>query len=472
MATLISFASCQKQGGGNVDANLQSTENSAFPSRYSSMEEIDKTAVLWSPNFTVSVSMFTYFFNSVYHNYVDAGTYGIDEKVSLKEQTYSGATTWFDQLARETSNNIQVKLFLAEEAVANGMTLPDDIYADIDKEIQTIGNNAAAQNTTTEANIKIYYGDVVNEATVRKCLELNALADKYNTEKLQPKYNFRSEDYDKQFEKSPKDYLAMSYMTYIIPAETGSDAVTEQFKSCKNSDEMEALIRSRIAKDYPDIKADEYDERIKELYVHRQYSSDNSEFSKWAYDDARKPYDVYTKTTNGITYVAMMLPALEEAYTEVLYKDHTIVRNAYAIAFFEMDYKDDANKAHEIAKSVYEQAKGGSDIVTLCNMYGGGSMSNIKLGDAPTAVENWIFDDARKVDEVGLIKVDGVGTYVIKMRKSGGETWQYLCALDMTDEIYEADLQYFNEKYTIGQNNEAVEKVTEIAGERDIPTLK
>lgn len=469
---LLSFASCTKQGGGNIDANPQGGEGSAFASRYSDMTELDITAVLWSENFSVSVSMFTYYFNSVYHNYVDAGTYGIDEKVSLKAQTYSGNTTWFDQLAHETSNNIQIKLFLAEEALAAGMTLPDEVYADIDKEIQVISNNAKAQNTTTEANIKIYYGDVVNEATIRKCLELNALADKFNTEKLQPKYNFKSEDYDKQFEKSPKDYLAMSYMTYIIPAETGSDEVTEQFKACKSADEMEALIRSRMATDYPKIKAEEYDERIKELYVHRQYGAQNSEFADWAYEDARKPYDVYTKTTNGITYVAMMLPALEEAYTEVLYRDRTIVHNVYAIAFLEMDYDKDAKKAHEIAQSVYDQAKGGSDIVTLCNMYGGGSMSNIMLGDAPEAVEKWIFDDARKKDELGIIKVDGVGTYVIKMRQDGGETWQYLCALDMTDEIYQADLQALNDKYNIGKNNAAVESVTEIAGERNIPTVK
>lgn len=431
------------------------------------MKEIDITAVLWSNNFSVSVSMFTYFFNSVYHNYVDAGTYGIDEKISLKEQAYSGSTTWFDQLARETSSNIQIKLFLAEEALAAGMALSDEDYADIDNEIRIIGNNAAAQNTSTEANIKIYYGDLVNEATVRKCLELNALADKYNTEKLQPKYNFKAEDYDKQFEKSPKSYLAMSYMTYIIPAETGNDDVTEQFKACKSDKEMEELIRSRMATDYPNIKAEEYKQRIKELYVHRQYSTEGSEFSDWAYDDARKPYDVYTKTTNGITYVAMMLPALEEAYTEVLYRDRTIVHNVYAIAFLEMDYDDDAEKALEIASSVYEQAKGGSDMLALCNMYGGGSMSNIMLGDAPAAVENWIFDEARKVDDIGIITVDGVGTYVIKMRVDGGETWQYLCALDLTDEIYEADLQTFSHKYPLGKNNDAVENITEIAGKRE-----
>ncbi len=468
-AILLAVPACTKKEGGELNTTVQTDRQSEFDSRYSDLKEIDSTSVLWSDNFSVSVSMFTYYFNCVYHNYVDAGSYDIDVAVSLKEQTYSGATTWFDYIASETSNNVQIKLFLAEEAVERGMTLSDEAYGEIDAEVTRIANNATAQNISTEANVKLYYGDVVNEATVRKCLELNALADKYNTEVLDPKYVFDSADYDERFEKDPKSYLAMSYMTYIIPAETGSEEVTAQFTAAADTDEMEALIRGRIATDYPDIKAEEYDECIEELYVYRQYWTENSEFATWAYDDARQAYDVYAKTyDNGITYLAMLLPAEDQTYSPVLYKDMTPVHNVYAIAFLEMDYEDDADKAHSVAESVYEKAKGGSDMISLCDTYSGGSMSNIMYGDAPTAVEEWIFDEARETDEVGLIKVEGVGSYVIKMRPDGGAAWQYRCALDMTDEIYETDIKTFSEKYPIGTNNGAVENVTEIAGERTI----
>ncbi len=468
-AILLAVPACTKQQGGELDTTVQNGSQSAFSSRYSDLDELDSTSVLWSDNFKVSVSMFTYFFNSVYHNYVEAGSYIIDETVSLKEQTYSDGTTWFDYIASETSNNVQIKLFLAEEALANGMTLADSVYEEIDAEITRINNNATAQNISIEANIKYYYGDVVNEATVRKCLELNALAEKYNTEVLDPKYVFDSADYDDCFANDSKSYLAVNYMTYIIPAETGSDEVTAQFAAAANTDEMEALIRQRIALDYPDINEEEYDERINELYVYRQYSSENSAFASWAYDDARQAYDVYTKTyESGITYVAMLLPAEDQTYSPVLYKDMTPVHNVYAIAFLEMDYSYNADDAHSAAESVYEQAKNGADIVSLCNAYSGGSMSNIMYGDAPTAVEEWIFDEARETGEIGLIKVEGVGSYVIQMRADGGAAWQYLCALDMTDEIYETDIMTFYERYPIGTNNGAVENVTEIAGERSI----
>lgn len=463
LSMLFLSASCaEKEGGGQIIGSGEEETKAEFTSKYADMAESNTLPVLSSENFKVSVSMFSYYFNCIYHNHVDSGETNIDPKTSLKEQTYSGTYSWFDYIIYETSDNVKIKLYLAEEAIDAGMTLSDEDYKKIDEEITKIDNNAKALGISTALNIKNYYSSSVDETSIRKCLELTALAEKYNKEVLDPKYIFTDEDYEEYFKKSPNDYLAMNYIQYLIPADKGNAEAEKQFAACKTAEEFTALIESRLATDYPDMKAEDYDKNIATLFTYNQYYSKDSTFAEWAYDAERKPYDVYVKTNdNGITYLAMMLPASNDTHSEVLYRDITPVHNVYAIAFLEDDYGD-AEKAKAQAEAVAENARGGSDMASLCTMYGGGSMSNITRGDAPTAVEEWIFDENRVADEVGTVTVEGVGTYVIKMRADGDLAWKYFCAVDMTNEIYNNDLTAFQAKHPIGVDNDAVAYVTEI----------
>ncbi len=461
----VSIASCAKEkapeGEGEGDAKV-------FASRYADLTEANNEAVLQSDNFTVSVSMFNYYYTCVLRNYVQncGDSVPFDKSQPLREQIYDSnqGASWFDYMAYQTSETVKIKLYLAEAALEEGIVLEDKDYEPIDKEINNIDATAQGEGVSTAMKIKTYYGETVDEAAIRKALELNALGGKYNTEVLDDKYNFSDESYDNYFEENKNYVLAFNYVSYQIPKDAeNTEAILQEFKSAADDSEFVEITKKYIFSHYPKVTEDNIDSALDALRVNGQYYSDESEFAIWAYDKDRKVYDVYSEVSDaGVTRIAMLLPGDGEAYTDVLYKDITPLHNISAVFLSEEQFAETGG-AMVMAEKVYELAMGNTEFSTVCTMYGGGNTSNIIRGSTPPAVEKWVFDEERTEGEIGIVEDEGFGVYVIKMRADGMEAWKYRCATTMANNTYSDDLDAFKKKYTVKENAEAAYKISEIS---------
>ena len=463
LSALISLASCSDKKD-----NTPAPAETKFVSRYADLTESDVEAVLQTDHFTVSVSMFNYYYTCVLRNYIKncGDSVPFDTSKPLREQIYDTEqnASWFDYMAYQTSETVKIKLYLAEAAFEEGMILEDKDYEPIDKEIGNIEATAKGEGISTLMKIKTYYGEKVDEAAMRKALEINALGGKYNTEVLDDKYNFSDESYNNYFEENKNYVLAFNYVSYQIPKDAeDTEAVLAEFKAAKDHDEFVEIIKKHIFSHFPKVNEENLEDAIDALHVNGQYYSDKSEFAKWAYSDERKVYDVYSEVSDaGVTRIAMLMPGDGEAYTDVLYKDITPLHNISAVFLSEEQFAETGG-AMVMAESVYKLAQGNTEFSTICTMYGGGNTSNIIRGSTPPAVEKWVFDEAREDGEIGIVEDKGFGVYVIKMRGDGMEAWKYRCATTMANKTYSDDIKAFEEKYSVKENATAAYKISEIS---------
>ena len=114
------------------------------------------TTALESENYTISSAMLTYYYNSVYQNFVSSygstlSSLGLDTTKSLKSQQMSGGNgTWYDYFMNTAQKNAKQLLVLCEAAKADGIELTDDQQAEIDETVKTMKSNAKSNNVSLD----------------------------------------------------------------------------------------------------------------------------------------------------------------------------------------------------------------------------------------------------------------------------------------------------------------------------------
>ena len=184
------------------------------------------TVSVSSENFKVDNAMMSYFFNSQYQNmasYLQQS--GVDTTKNLKEQMYSGTTSWFDYIMQElTVPQVKRILVLCEAAKAAGFELSDHDREHIDEAIEQLEASAEQAIQVQQGGTKLFYiramyGYGVNLKDIRKAMELNQLAAAYS-EHLTESFNFTEADFDKYIEdeENLKNLQVMNYVSYTISA--------------------------------------------------------------------------------------------------------------------------------------------------------------------------------------------------------------------------------------------------------------
>ncbi len=438
------------------------------PETEEKQKEIKPTPVLATDNFEVSISMVTYFFNGYYRNFVNQNegslaSIGLDPTKPLDEQKYSEEYSWFDYFCFYIADQMKRQIVMAEAAKADGYTLSDDDIAYIEGELDKIEAVAGQSDTSTTYYITTYYGSCVNEYTIRRCLELGQYA-KYYSGKLLDSYSFETDEIEAYFEKNAKDILSFNYIRYQVESED-QDKVVNDFSACETEADFVELIKKYASEGVYDADEEYLSETIESCYIYGAAYNENSEFAKWAFDDVRKAYDIYiSKIDDGkTTLVAMALPVSGEAYkdSEVLWRDITPLHNVNSIRFLADDYETDAMAKQE-AEKVFEEYKNGTAFADLVKKHNGGPTSNIIRGSIPAAVDAWIFDEARKVGEIGLVTEKNGDAYIIEMKEDGMATWEYYVVNALSDATYDADIEALQKKYELGYNSEGFAEITPV----------
>lgn len=430
--------------------------------------EINSKVVVTTEHFTVSHSMMEYFFNSYYRNFANDYTarlsqMNLDTGKSLKNQKYSDEYSWFDYLLAQTLRQVQQLLYLNEAALESDLKLSEDDRQKIDDTLTHYDATASENETSTAYYLKNLFGDSVNETTVRKCLELQMLAAAYNA-KLEEEQAFTDAQLQAYFEENSEKYTMIGLIRAVVPGEEA-----QSFADAENEGAFVRLLEKLWLKQDPDLTEEELAEKLEDAYVRRAGFAEKAEFSQWAFDPARRPYETYIaegKTENDEATVYMLLPAADDSIGQVVYRDSTPLKNLKYILF--------QPKNNETAESCVQRAQAKFDkwrkegrldseatFDALMQEYDGDTSLALERGQLIDKLEEWIFDASRKEGDVSIISVEE-GAYVLYMLADGEIQWKSHVREDMMQETLDAALEKLAERYDARYSESALYDISQI----------
>lgn len=430
--------------------------------------EINSKVVVTTDHFSVSHSMMEYFFNSYYRNFANdyaakLSQMNLDTGKSLKNQKYSDEYSWFDYLLAQTLRQVQQLLYLNEAALESNLELTEDDKQKIDDTLARYDATASENDTSTAFYLKNLFGNSVNETTVRKCLELQMLASGYNA-KLEEEQSFTDAQLQTYFDENNKEYTMIGLIRAVVPSE---DA--QSFADAENEDAFVHLLENLWLDQEPNLTEEELAEKLDKAYVRRAGFVKNAEFSQWAFDSAREPYETYItgdKTENNETIVYMLLPAVDDSIGQVAYRDSTPLKNLKYI-LFQPEKSETAEACAQRAKDNFDkwqkEGKLSSEAAfdALVQEYDGDTSLALERGQLTGKLEEWIFDAARKEGDVSVITVDE-GTYVLYMLADGEPQWKSAVRKDMLQEALDAALEKLAEQYDAKYSESALYDITQV----------
>ena len=112
-----------------------------------------------------------------------ASLYGLDVTKPLDEQQIgSDGSTWADNFLDSAKSTARAVYTLADDAAANGFTLPAEQESQVDTVVDNMGLYATMYGyNSTEAYLKAMYGNGATVKDFREYYRTNLLADAYQT---------------------------------------------------------------------------------------------------------------------------------------------------------------------------------------------------------------------------------------------------------------------------------------------------
>lgn len=364
------------------------------------------TVVMKSDHYTVDLAMFTYYFFDGYYGYVDM--YGENLKEmnmypditkDLRDQYYSDGS-WYDFIMNSAGAQLQQNLLLAEAALEEGITLTD--------------NEKAALAARAESIDVTKYGEGVTNEDVRRCLELDYIAVKYEYETRHTDM-LEGEMLEDYYDEFYKHFSTVSFRCIEIPYSdseysTVSKAEAERYAneiaSAKNSDEFTQKIRENVRFINPELTDENIEQIIETSFAKDVQYSEGDIVTEWLFDEKRQVNDVYVYDNIGTESITTYL------MTDLITKDMYDTVNVRHI-FFDTDTygSEDAafTKANELKGLWEEGGKNEQMFAELAvtysedrvNCYLGGLLENYTKEDMEEAypeIAKWAFGDVKAGD--------------------------------------------------------------------------
>lgn len=207
------------------------------------------------------------------YGYYPATTLGyVDLAAECEDPEYK---TYGDYLIDYAENSIHSTYILNKRAAADDMTLSDDTKAEIDKIIEDIKNNEAAQaNKSLDDYLSMYYGPGMNAEAFKAILEHYYISEAY-TNDWYDNYSFDS-----------KTGPNVKYALFYAPED---DSQANKDKAKSEAEAMKNACKSVEA-------FEEYEENVQTIYDHGTIVIAPGEtvdmFNDWAFDEKRKEGDI------------------------------------------------------------------------------------------------------------------------------------------------------------------------------------
>ncbi len=311
------------------------------------------------------------------------------------------------------SNSVleQVKqmLVLCEFAKANNIKLTEEDKEDIDAYIDSIAEAAAENLYSTNAYVKLMYGNGVNINDIREALELNYLSNAaYEVIEKQLEGNITDELVSKYIEDNKSSFYKADYLTYTFTAALeaeGAEATEEEKKAYEDAKAEKAALAATLEAAQ---SADEFNDLIID-YIIDNYTSEL--FDETFEDDYKK--DLEEK--NLIPEASV----LEADKAEVLAKVEEHLKAIYTAAISDEETEEEEEKKEESEdKNAYEKAL--DEILEELIESAAEDYEGVVNTDHPhytpvaegeedktSELDKWLFSSETKAGNTKLIKNEG-----------------------------------------------------------------
>jgi hypothetical protein len=397
-------------------------------------------------NFDVSGTVMSYLVysqaQSMAYYYQQMGlNYGVSEIIS---------TFGINYFANSVLAQVKEMLVLCEYAKANGISLSDEDKTNIDAYIDSIKEAAAKELYSTNAYVKLMYGNGVNINDIREALELSYLSDaarKVIREKLQG--DVTDELRNKYIEDNPQYFYFADYLTFTYTAKLvakGAEATEEEKKAYEDKKtEMKALATALEAAK----SADEFNDLVIDYIVNTVLSeSFDSTFESKYKENCEKDKCLPNAEALKADKAAMLAEIsqhLKDIYTDLVTEDEEEEKEEEKK---EEDKKDEVKSTYqkaleELKKTLTTSAeKEYEGVVVIEHAH----FTPVEEGkeDKTSELDKWIFNKDTKAGATKLIEKvgDTTSTYNVSFLKSES-------ALD--DKISTYDVAHILVKFEISE---------------------
>lgn len=412
--------------------------------------------------FTLDNAMIAFFFYDnfnafVNQNYYYLSMYGLDPNKSLKEQKVpESEDTWFDYFMDSTKEWINQMVALATEAKAKNVSLTDEDQKLIDDYIADMTEYATNNKYENLAVfLADYYVSGVTEAAVRQALELQLLASNYYDE-MQKEFTFTDDDLNKYREEHPEVFLKTDYLCYGFPVTYDKDA-TEEAKAA-------AVAKAKADAEAFLAKATDAETFLSEIKATEGFKESDLAYYDIAGDLYRKD-DAFTEWAFAADRAAGDKTVIEEkdpsdkdtvgGYTVYLLKktayfDDYATKNVRHILFTAKTYEtsEAAKKKAEEVLALYEQGEKTAEAFgALAKEYTedgngdvGGLYENVPQGMMVETFNDWMFDPARQIGDVGIVETT-YGYHIMYHVGDGEIAWKITAEEKLLAETSAAKLE-------------------------------
>lgn len=429
-----------------------------------------------SDNIELKNSHVSYFFNSAYQNYLNTySSYisylGLDTNKSLKAQEISEGYSWFDYIMDSAKSQIKQIILFAEAAKENGMELTDEDKTSIDNQIAMLSAYASIYGYPLEGYIRLNYGEAATEDSIRYCMELQFLADKYR-EVYVDSLEYTDEDYEKYYEENSQSVLLVDYKSFRITIDNGGSidkedndkaiaeakAIAEEIASAKTPEEFDEKLRAYLVSQL-DAEDAENEEELKKIEtsientLNKGYGyTESTDIGKWAFAEGRTQYE--TTVIESDSYFLPIMLVKPEYRNETFTKNiHSIIINKAAFeseeaAIAKADELVESFKKGELTKENFEAL---DDSAIL--------YENYIAGDSTTEVDAWVTNADRKVGDVEVIKNATYGYEILFYESNGIELWKEQARDVLMNEDFSKTIEELTTKYNYTENADNLAKI-------------
>ena len=290
LALSMIFCSC-KTDNGKVD-------NTGDDVKY-----YDQQAA-FSANYSLDCSEMTYLFygtiNDFYSAYANYMSYiGLDLEKSLKTQQCSFEEdvnqTWFDYFLVSTKLYAEQFIVLSEVASSEGISLTDEEKAEIDEGINQIKDYCKSNNITIDEYFDNYYGNGVDEESVRHVMDICFKASSYYN-KIYNGYTFTDEEITNYINENladEEDYKYVNVRHILVKTE---DEAKELLNEILKEEDVEKAFSLAAAENTLDGGSKNTGGLYENIYKGQMVET----FENWCFDKSRKVGDTgIVESTHG-----------------------------------------------------------------------------------------------------------------------------------------------------------------------------
>jgi hypothetical protein len=268
---------------------------------------------------------FQYFYKEAYYRFSSSNqqylSMLLDPQVPLSRQEISEGVTWADHFRKLAISDMTSVSAIYDKAIKEGYTLDESTKADLDSQMESMTDMAKNYGyKNADGYFAAMYGKGVTAETVRKLVEMKAIATDYSKAQYEG-FNFDSAALKQAYAERADEFDNFSYLYYLVEAE--KEAVQGEGEDAPEQKVTEETMRSAMQE--AESIAEEYNAKQKEAGIQ------SAELSETAFREliSNKLSGADIKEQKGLN--GSSLKAIEPSVFEKFTSNDAKLYNAYVV---------------------------------------------------------------------------------------------------------------------------------------------